>query len=83
MNRVDFTFDNAAHYALYEAIHLDGSVEYYLELRDRSLINEFGLAIQFSMDSGGRLVLRDNDNPRKKELLETILLSMDREATRE
>ena len=82
MNRVDFIFDNTLHYALYEILSLDGTDEYYLELRDRSLISEFGLGIKFRRDSEGRLLLRDNDNPRKKELLETILLSIDHEATR-
>jgi hypothetical protein len=83
MNRVDFIFDNAAHYALYEILGLDGTDEYYLELRDRSLISEFGLSIRFKRDSEGQLQLRDNDNPRKKDLLETILLSIDREAPQE
>jgi hypothetical protein len=77
MNRVDFTFDNATHYALYEIVHLDGSLEYYLELRDRLLISEFGLVIQFKRDPEGRVLLPGSGNPRKKALVDTILLSID------
>ena len=81
MIRVDFVFDNARYYALYEVIPLDGVDEYYLELRDRSLISEFGLDITFKRDRGGRLQPSAGDTPRKIALLQTILRSIDQEAT--
>lgn len=81
MNRIDFTFDDAPHYALYEIISLDGSAEYYLELRDRPLINEFGLSLRFRRDSEGRLQPDPDASPRKTALLKTILLSIDGETT--
>ena len=80
MNRVDFVFDNATHYALYEDVHLDGAVEYYLELRDRSLISEFGLAIQFRRNHEGRIQLPATATSRTKALLDTILLSIDQQS---
>jgi len=80
MTRVDFVFDGAPHYALYEVSSLDGTDEYYLELRDRALISEFGLGITCRTNNEGRLLPEEADTPRKKALLETILLAIDQEA---
>jgi len=80
MTRVDFVFDGAPHYALYEVTGLDGTDEYYLELRDRGLISEFGLGITFKANDEGRFLPGNSDTPRKKALLETILLAIDQEA---
>ena len=74
MNRIEFTFDNASHYALYEIMHLDGMEDYYLELRDRVLISEFGIAIHFKRDAHGGLHCDGGDNAREKHLLETIVM---------
>ena len=89
MNRVEFVFDDRPYYALYEVLHLDGVAEYYLELRDRDLIKEFGLGIKFKRDGEGHLQFTgtgtppgaglENNTPRKKELIKAILLSIDRQ----
>ena len=79
MNKVEFIFDGAPHYALYEVFHADGMDEYYLELRDRSLIAEFGLEIKFKRTPDGNLPPENDKDLRKKDLLETILLSIDQE----
>ncbi len=76
MTRVDFIFDNTPHYALYEIVSSDGTDEYYLELRDRSLITEFGLAITFRTTPAGRLRPAAAHTPRTIDLLETILRSI-------
>ena len=76
MNTVEFRFDDTPHYALYELIHLDGVEQYYLELRDRSLITEFGLELRFRLSPDGRLSPGDAGDQRKKDLLETILVSI-------
>jgi len=83
MNKVEFIFDGAPHYALYEVFHADGMEEYYLEFRDRSLIAEFGLEIRFKRTPDGSPRLDDNEDNRKKDLLETILVSIDQEAASE
>ena len=89
MNRVEFVFDDRPYYALYEVVYPDGVAAYYLELRDRDLIKEFGLGIKFTRDSEGHLQLIEtdtpagagpqNNTPRKKELIKAILLSIDRQ----
>ncbi len=79
MNKVEFIFDGSPHYALYNIAHPDGVEEYYLELRDRPLIAEFGLSVRFRRDSDGQLILAEAADSRKKNLLETILLSIDRQ----
>ena len=89
MNRVEFVFEDRPFYALYDVLHLDGIAEYYLELRDRDLIKEFGLGIRFKRDHEGHLQLTDTGTlpgtgpqsniPRKKELIKAILLSIDRQ----
>ena len=80
MIRVDFIFDDAPYYGLYEVLHLDGMDEYYLELRDRALIREFGLGITFRRNNDGSLLAGHADTPRKTRVLQIILLAIDREA---
>jgi hypothetical protein len=82
MNRVEFIFDNASYYALYEIMQLDGVEDYYLELRDRSLISEFGLAIHFKKDNNGALQLDEGSGARKRQLLEAIVQSINSNTTK-
>ncbi|HEY4147874.1 MAG TPA: hypothetical protein VGM41_03045 [Chitinophagaceae bacterium] len=79
MNKVEFIFDGSPQYALYNITHLDGVEEYYLELRDKSLIAEFGLSLRFRRDRDGQLDPTTTAGGRKKNLLETILLSINRQ----